>query len=72
MASVEALALFWCRATHRRPMWPVNGMYRCSKCLRTHRVPWDIPLAEEKRVVEMTPVRRPRIVLKWEKSPATR
>ncbi len=35
----------WCRLTHPTPMWPVQGHYRCPKCLRTHAVPWERPAA---------------------------
>jgi hypothetical protein len=30
----------WCHFAHSEPMWPVNGEYRCSTCLRTYPVPW--------------------------------
>jgi hypothetical protein len=37
---------FWCQFAHDRAMWPVNGSYRCSECLRVRRVPWaDAPRA---------------------------
>lgn len=73
-ASLETLSRFWCRATHRQPMWPVNGMYRCSQCLRTYRVPWDIPQLNEKAVVvETAPVvPRQNLMMKWVNRPATR
>lgn len=31
----------WCRLMHPSPMWPVNGQYRCPKCMRTYPVPWE-------------------------------
>ncbi len=34
----------WCRLTHPTPMWPVQGYYRCPKCLRSFPVPWERPL----------------------------
>ncbi len=30
-----------CRLLHGRPMHPVNGQYRCRRCLRTWPVPWE-------------------------------
>ncbi len=40
----------WCRLMHPAPMWPVNGHYRCSVCLRSYPVPW------EQRPVSRAPV----------------
>jgi hypothetical protein len=31
----------WCRLMHPDPMWPVNGTYRCRKCLREFPVAWE-------------------------------
>ena len=31
---------FWCRLFHRASMWPIHGYYRCSTCLRKHRIAW--------------------------------
>ncbi len=30
----------WCHFAHSKPMWPVNGEYRCPTCFRTYPVPW--------------------------------
>lgn len=30
----------WCRAMHRKAMWPIHGRYICPECLREHRVDW--------------------------------
>lgn len=35
------LAVWWCRLTHRAPMRPISGVYRCPDCLRTYPVPWE-------------------------------
>ena len=31
----------WCTRMHRRAMWPVNGKYICSTCLREYPVLWE-------------------------------
>jgi hypothetical protein len=31
----------WCQVAHPAPMWPVNGHYRCPKCLRSYAVAWE-------------------------------
>ena len=31
----------WCKRTHGEPMWPVNGHYFCSTCLREYPVHWE-------------------------------
>ena len=31
---------FWCKAVHARPMWPINGYYICSRCLRKYPIDW--------------------------------
>jgi hypothetical protein len=31
----------WCKAMHNKPMWPINGKYVCSQCLREHSVTWE-------------------------------
>ena len=31
----------WCKGTHGQLMWPVNGHYICSKCLREYPVHWE-------------------------------
>jgi hypothetical protein len=31
----------WCRQAHGRLMWPVNGHYICSTCLREYPVHWE-------------------------------
>jgi hypothetical protein len=31
----------WCQLMHPAPMWPVNGRYRCPKCLRSFPVAWE-------------------------------
>ena len=31
---------FWCRLFHSASMWPIHGYYRCSTCLRKHRIAW--------------------------------
>lgn len=32
---------FWCRHTHGLPMRPINGVYRCRRCLRTFPTQWE-------------------------------
>jgi len=31
----------WCNVFHNDPMWPLNGTYRCRRCLRQHVVTWE-------------------------------
>jgi hypothetical protein len=31
----------WCRATHKRTLWPIHGEYKCSTCFRRYRVLWE-------------------------------
>ncbi len=31
----------WCRAMHKRTMWPIHGEYECSTCLRRYPVAWE-------------------------------
>lgn len=38
---IERFLVAWCRQMHNRPMWPVQGKYICSQCLRQHPVPWE-------------------------------
>lgn len=40
-AFLDRFSAWWCRWFHGRPMWPVQGYYRCSTCLRPHPVPWE-------------------------------
>jgi hypothetical protein len=35
------IAQWWCKKTHNRPMWPINGRYICSDCLRSFPVAWE-------------------------------
>lgn len=37
---LEAIAVWWCRQTHRKIMTPVNGQYKCAECLREFPVTW--------------------------------
>jgi hypothetical protein len=37
----ETIARRWCHVMHPDPMWPVKGMYKCPKCHRMYRVPWE-------------------------------
>ena len=40
----------WCSATHREPMWPINGHYICRRCQRQFPVMWeDKPVAAQRR-----------------------
>ena len=32
----------WCYVMHPDPMWPMNGYYRCPRCHRKYRVPWEM------------------------------
>ncbi len=41
----------WCRVMHPDPMWPVNGKYRCRKCLREFPVAWEQDLRLPRPVV---------------------
>ena len=36
----QECAEHWCHFAHSEFMWPVNGEYRCRRCLRTYPVPW--------------------------------
>ena len=38
---IDGISKAWCQATHPDPMWPVQGMYRCPKCMRQYPVPWE-------------------------------
>ena len=31
----------WCRNFHGTPMHPIDGLYRCRRCLRTFPVEWE-------------------------------
>ena len=33
-------AIRWCRTMHSTVMWPMNGRYICSRCLREYAVDW--------------------------------
>ena len=33
-------AIRWCRTMHSTVMWPMNGKYVCSRCLREYAVDW--------------------------------
>lgn len=38
----------WCKAMHNKAMWPINGKYVCSECLREYTVTWEgLPRAAE-------------------------
>lgn len=50
----ETLARSWCKAMHPEPGWPMKGYYRCRRCNRKYRVPWEREEAVER--VEDTPV----------------
>jgi hypothetical protein len=39
---LTSLLALWCRLTHGRPMHPIQGQYRCRRCLRTFPVAWEI------------------------------
>jgi hypothetical protein len=47
----------WCRLMHPSPMWPVNGHYRCSVCLRSYPVPWEKRPVGTKAPVVVLPIR---------------
>jgi hypothetical protein len=34
------IARLWCRAMHRRPMWPIHGKYTCPICMQEYAVGW--------------------------------
>ena len=37
----SAIQKNWCYIMHPDPMWPVNGVYRCPKCLNEFPVVWE-------------------------------
>ncbi len=37
----SAIQKNWCYIMHPDPMWPVNGVYRCPKCLNEYPVAWE-------------------------------
>jgi hypothetical protein len=37
----SAIQKNWCYIMHPDPMWPVNGVYRCPKCLNEYPVVWE-------------------------------
>ena len=39
-------AIRWCRTMHSTVMWPMNGRYVCSRCLREYAVDWPARLVE--------------------------
>jgi hypothetical protein len=39
-ASFSFIGRAWCRAVHKRTMWPIHGEYECSTCLRRYPVMW--------------------------------
>jgi hypothetical protein len=49
----------WCQMTHPSPMWPVNGQYRCPKCLRLFPVPWE---QRQAQIVPITSGKEPELV----------
>ena len=51
---LEKFLAFWCRTMHDSVMWPVQGKYICSQCLRQYSVGW------ETRTTVTIPVRAPR------------
>jgi hypothetical protein len=40
-ASLEAIAVWWCKMMHDDISWPSHGRYRCLTCKRTYPVPWE-------------------------------
>ncbi len=43
----------WCRAMHRKPLWPMHGEYECPVCMRRYPVPWaDSVSSQSPRPVE--------------------
>jgi len=40
--AMEAPGRFWCKLTHRDPMWPIHGYYLCRECLRQYPVQWEL------------------------------
>lgn len=56
---VSSLSKAWCTATHPDPMWPVNGLYRCPRCMRQYPVPWETR-AKQPTVITAPVVRAPR------------
>ena len=41
LSAFEQLGRAWCKVMHPDPTWPVNGYYRCPRCHRKYRVPWE-------------------------------
>lgn len=41
LSAFEQLGRAWCKVMHPDPTWPVNGYYRCPRCHRRYRVPWE-------------------------------
>jgi hypothetical protein len=56
---LSSVSKVWCQTTHPSPMWPVNGQYRCPKCLRQFPVPWE---EKQAQVVPITAGREPELV----------
>ena len=54
---IEKFLAAWCRQMHNSLMWPMNGKYTCSQCLRQHQVPWaaKTPLVMPARVSVSAP-----------------
>lgn len=53
-----SLGQLWCQTVHSEPMWPVKGEYKCRRCQRSFKVPWEqktgkiaVPPASETAVV---------------------
>ena len=40
-AVLVRIGQIWCAATHREPMWPINGHYICRRCQREFPVMWE-------------------------------
>lgn len=38
---MERLGRLWCRLMHESVMWPIDGHYQCTDCLRQFAVDWD-------------------------------
>ncbi len=38
---IETVARTWCKLMHPAHMWPIKGYYRCPRCYRQYRVPWE-------------------------------
>ncbi len=41
LRTFEVVARVWCNVMHPDPAWPIHGYYRCPKCHRKYRVPWE-------------------------------